>query len=838
MDAAELESALEYHDFSVQKHGTVHAEKVLRQRSPETADRIIREYAAALGEVREPPRGLLDQDHQDWYLPKPLHQSPRWDYARGQIDLPEPVIEQTDAIADQILASFDSPYEAEIATRGLVLGHVQSGKTTSFLSVAAKAADNGFHLIIILAGVHNSLRRQTQDRAARTLVHQRELWWLGTELGDFRPDGNPLESHLSGHGKRGLLVVKKNSTVLAKLADWLERTSDSFLRRHAVLVIDDEADQAGLDVGKGDDLEGVHKQLHRIVNLRTSNDERRCAYLAYTATPYANILTSQDEYGLYPRDFIYPLPLPDKYTGPAQLFGDARVGEPIRLEEAPGDADDDLLTESLQEAIRWFVLATAARAALGKPLETFHSSMLIHTSQRVAEQEAYKPVVERFLTGLLAAVDHDPDHLQDQYLDQLARVPSQVGGGRGKLDEATARWGAVRRHVPKVLRRLVDETPAAEPFEEDGHIQIARSGVIVDNGRVPWEDRLTYSDVDAGQDSVTVIAIGGNTLSRGLTLEGLVCSYFVRTARNYDTLMQMGRWFGYRPGYRHLVRIWTTPELHEWFRELTEVENELRHELEWMQEQDLQPAAYGPRIRVSPHLNITRAAAMKSVSHVVSYADQRIDPAWLLLDEESLSRNQAAARQLAADTGVDEDPDVPRLFRGVTTERIRRFLTKFRFHPNEKRVDSSSLLTHLDEHAERLGPWNVWFKSLGRTSSDRFDHGGVVGAVNPVVRAREDSTPAAYIGSIVDSKDHRVDRAGVELEAGVHYRNPDEPPLLVIYAVDPTSPPMSGSNRVPLNAPTHPISIAIALPGTETAVEYVKPIVVSSSRPVDAVENP
>lgn len=593
----DLEDELHDHDTRVRQHGVEWAEEKLRRRQPDDAELVISTYRARIGEPLH-LCGLLAKDHEGWYLPKPVDESPRWAFARTQLRLPEPVVNETSRVADEILARLGNPSAPSITTRGLVLGHVQSGKTTSFLSVAAKAADNGYDLIIILAGVHNSLRRQTQDRAVRTLMHKKDLWWLGTAVGDFRPDGNSLSSHLAGNAKRGLLVVKKHAKILERLADWLEQErAHQSLGRRAILVIDDEADQAGLDVSTSGELEGVHKQLRRIVDLSTAAGNRRCAYLAYTATPYANILTSQDDYGLYPSDFIYPLSKPAEYVGSQELFGDDQVGDPVQIEE--DDSNEIALTDRMGDAIRWFVLATAARVGLGAPLDSFHSSMLIHTTQLTADQLGYRPLVEAFLHDLADELADDLSGLQSFYEQALAQVPSQPGGGAGFLNEATASWVQVQPHIAAVLHRLLMRTPAGPPFREDGKVQQAHSGVIVDNSHVDWTDRLTYSNLDAGQPSVTVIAIGGNTLSRGLTLEGLVCSYFARTARTYDSLMQMGRWFGYRPGYRHLLRVWTTDELLSWFRELDQVEQELREELVWMQDEGLSPRQYGPRIRVS-----------------------------------------------------------------------------------------------------------------------------------------------------------------------------------------------------------------------------------------------
>lgn len=821
MNPDEMEDELQNHDLRVQRHGVESAEMRLRDRLPEEADQIIAEYRERIG-VPLRTRGLLSPSHTNWYLPKPLHESPRWSFARSRLGLSSEVVDRTSDTADEILARLGNPHAEAITTRGLVLGHVQSGKTTSFLSVAAKAADNDYDLIIVLAGVHNSLRRQTQDRAVRTLVHKPDLWWLGTAVADFRPDGNSLSSHLAGNGKRGLLVVKKHPTILWNLADWLEDQSDHDLRRRAILVIDDEADQAGLDVSTSGELEGVHKQLRRIVDLATTDGSRRVAYLAYTATPYANILTSQDEFGLYPRDFIYPLDKPLGYTGSQELFGDDQVGDPVRIEYDDSGALE--LTEALRDAIRWFVLATAARVGLGQPLESFHSSMLIHTTQLRQVQLAYRPLVEAFLSELAIEVQVDDSGLAHFYETTLKQVPAREGGGDGFVDEKTATWESVRPHVPAVLHRLIHRTEAGPEFNEDGHAQRAHSGVIVDNSLVDWRDRLTYSDLDTQQPSVTVIVIGGNTLSRGLTLEGLVCSYFARTARNYDSLMQMGRWFGFRPGYRHLLRVWTTEGLFNGFRELNEVEQELRDELLWMQEKGLTPGEYGPRIRVSPTMNITRASAMRSVSRHVSYSDTLIDPAWLNLEDDAIAENQQLVRDFASHLEQYADSKPCRLYRGVPLKQVRELLIQFRFHAEERRIDLPTLERYLKSEANALSAWNVVFKSVG-TSRTPFDAGGLVGPITPVVRSQLKGPTKGHIRSVVDSSDHRFDLGGRSPGGNAQYRAAGEAPLLTVYAIDPVSEPLSDQHRVKLGVASHPMSLAIALPQSNTNVDYVSPAV-------------
>jgi hypothetical protein len=284
--------------------------------------------------------------------------------------------------------------------------------------------------------------------------------------------------------------------------------------------------------------------------------------------------------------------------------------------------------------------------------------------------------------------------------------------------------------------------------------------------------------------------------------------------------MQMARWFGYRPGYRHLLRIWTTQGLYNWFIELEQVEQDLRAELIWMQQEGLSPSEYGPRIRVSPNMNITRAAAMRSVARSISYSDTRLDLAWLDLDRSALEQNQAAAARLAQLMGQrDVGVSPSKLFRSVSLEHVSEFILAYKFHEEEKRLDVPSLRKYLEQESESLATWNVLFKSLAASPSEH-DFGGPVGVVKTVARARVTDASVALIQSVIDPADFRLDAAGTE-PSGARYRATGEPPLLVVYGIDRLSEPRGG--RVALNAEITPISFGLALPRSTSFVEYVAP---------------
>lgn len=788
-------------------------------------ERLRDAWQERIGEIRAGALSRGDNGDGGWYVPGLT--MPRWHFVREQLEarLPQ-AVDRIDETSDRLVSWLADPMGRSIGTRGLALGHVQSGKTTNFLAVAAKAADCGYDLIIVLAGIHNSLRRQTQNRAQRTLFHRSHLWWTGTGSGDFEGDANDLGAHLHGDGKRGLLVVKKNATVLRKLADWLEDSEDATLRATSILVIDDEADQAGLDVAPGDAVEGVHEQVLRIVTLADSDRHPRVAYLAYTATPYANVLTSQDAEGLYPRDFILPLPKPIGHIGPPELFDEEAIGRPVHVVEDPsgghGDSGQDLGAD-LRRAIRWFVMATAARAVIEGGRDRFHSTMLVHTSQSTDEQLAYQPVVNAFLSELQMSLDDEDyrDELRREYEEECERVPAEACG------EEHVAWDAVEAHIPEVLRVLLDREPVAAPFMEDGRWQQAHSGVIVDNSKVAWLDRLTYSDLDDGEPGVTIIAIGGNTLSRGLTLEGLVSSYFVRTSRTYDTLMQMGRWFGFRPRYRHLTRLWTTQDLLANFRDLTDVELGLRDELDWMIANHKKPSEYAVRIQLLPGLEVTRSAAMRSVAVRPSYSDYPATTVHLYLDAEVLRNNLDATRSLVHAIGDGFTAPAGRavwVAEGVPVGRIRQYLEEFHFHPDDYRMDSGALLNYIDREGDALTSWNVGVTSQ-TTGPGSVDLGGTVGSVQTITRSRfEYPGDHASIGVLANPDDDRLDLNGEASDA--RHRDVGEPPLLAIYPIDKNSQPRDGSaDRVPMGAPADVIGLTIFFPKSETShnVTHVEP---------------
>ena len=387
-------------------------------------ENIVLEPARLLVAAPRRDEWLRRLDRSTWYYWPRLR-----DFLLGVGQWSMPSVRSLDEITDRTLGQLAAPDTPQFDVRGLVLGYVQSGKTASFTALVAKAADVGYRLFVVLSGTDNGLRRQTQIRLKKELVgyvdsrpgsvHLPPLGQQWHEFtrdnidGDFRPG---FANHAALQGSQPvLLVVKKNGPVLRRLLGWLDVAPEEVRRSIPMLVIDDEADLASVDTRgsyqpEGEQLPPDYEEPSVINGLIRELLRRfqRCCYVAYTATPFANILVPHDTYDpavhndLYPRDFIADLPKPDGYFGAEELFGrfDHEAAEQIGGLDVIRDVNDGdlqilengLLPPSIQDAILGFVLAGAARAQRGAAEKP--ATMLIHVSRLVADQQQMASLVE------------------------------------------------------------------------------------------------------------------------------------------------------------------------------------------------------------------------------------------------------------------------------------------------------------------------------------------------------------------------------------------------------------------------------------------------------------
>jgi hypothetical protein len=424
--------------------------------------------------------------------------------------------------------------------------------------------------------------------------------------------------------------------------------------------------------------------------------------------------------------------------------------------------------------------------------------MLIHTSLRVPVHQSFREPLETFARDVAARLEAgDPDFLAElrtHWERETEAVPA------AQAAEALVTFDEMLDHVLSVI----EETQ-----------------VILDNSMS--EERLDYRG-----DPVVAIAVGGNTLSRGLTLEGLVSSFFVRSSTAYDTLLQMGRWFGYRDGYADLPRIWMTHELEQWFRHLATVEAEMRQDVARYMVEDETPLTFAVRIRSHPALAITAAAKMRNAVQVAaSYGGLRVQTRYFRVADESwLTNNQDAARALVATASAlgRRDADTP-LWRDVDADAVLKFLAQYKFHSISVDGSADLLIDYVNKRrAENaLLHWNV--AVLGTGTGEPFNFGsGIV--VRSSIRARIKESPddAADIKTLMSRPDAILDlpdyrKAGISEDDIRELRQEHLPDhgLLVLYAIDRISrpDPRNVTSRRPLAAVTEPIGVGLVFPQPE-----------------------
>jgi len=678
----------------------------------------------------------------------------RW-YLEHQRNIHSDVIDRMDEDTDKVLERLEDPTRpGPWDRRGMVVGDVQSGKTSNYSGLICKAADAGYSAIIILAGMHNNLRSQTQERidtgllgfdTERNLTYDNAARWVGVGLlnqsefrnlpimasttskaqGDFRKSVAEQLGLTSLGGTPVVFVVKKNKSVLENLCQWLnDRAGDA-----AALVIDDEADNASVNTGElpgaGEDpLERDPTTINKLIRKLLLKFKKR-AYVGYTATPFANIfIHSQAEHSVYgpdlfPSAFILNLHTPSNHVGPAEVFGlpeDRRVGVEerdglpvVRLvdeDEAHGfiphghkkDYRPAGLPPSMKTAIRSFLLSCAMRGCRGQ--ESEHQSMLVHVTRFIDVQTELRTLVRAEMQALTST------------------LKMEGTGNTALLKELKAIWD--RDYVPTSAAVASEwDDPLMTPVTWDcvkKRVSAVASRIQVETMNGEAGDVRYYKEAKNG---CYIIAIGGDKLSRGLTLEGLTVSYFLRPSHMYDTLMQMGRWFGYRPGYLDACRLFITEELQDWYRYIAAAMLELRRDFDYMSLIGATPQEFGLRVRQHPaELEITAANKMRTGTQMqVSFADTLVESVFFLKKGPN-AQNLKVAKDLFARLGAPTAPKKkPYYFawtgtdgEGVDGKEVVAFLKAYQVpkDPHNSRGSRTDLLTEYIEAQMKLGELEKW----------------------------------------------------------------------------------------------------------------------------------
>lgn len=721
----------------------------------------------------------LAEDHTPWVNARRPDIDPFY-WARFKLMLQKEwapnVVTAMDRTTDDILDLMGNPSNQDTwKRRGLVLGDVQSGKTATYSSLICKAADAGYGFVVLLTGTIENLRRQTQERldtgfvgfdSSELLKRNGRSLRVGVGLLDGRRHATVFTSSMSDFRvstlqvlgltlnalrEPALVVIKKHTRILANLRDWIcsyNTSGQSGGIDIPMLLIDDEADNASINTNAPEtDPTATNEGIRTLLSLF-----RRTTYVGFTATPFANIFVNPDSKedmlgdDLFPRDFIYTLQAPTNYLGPRRIFLDDK-GEDLHLRTIE-DAEDALparhksdytvssLPPSLLDALRVFLVGNAIRDLRGD-LNT-HRSMLVNVSQFTKVQDQIEALIHTQL-----------DHAQTAIRNFSALPPDKAMGDpwlsalhdtwKAEFGDCGFEWKTVQKALHKavlpITTKAVNQRTGPKALDYRAH----------------------------RENGLRVIAVGGNSLSRGLTLEGLSVSYFRRSTKMYDTLLQMGRWFGYRQGYEDLCRVWLTEDAVDWYGHISDATDELRSELKRMHRLGRTPKDFGLAVRAHPDsLLVTARNKMRTATElirVISLSGQSFEsvelpdrPAALDNNWKQVSAFLTGLVQRLGASGVNG----PYLFRGATRREVAELLRSFSVPSTEFRFQPEGIADLLDSTSgDSLDEWDVAIPTgLGRPV--------VIGGLTLArqVRAiRVDDQPGVLV---VSGNKRRVGSRGVE----------------------------------------------------------------------------
>ena len=699
-------------------------------------------------------------------------------------------------VSDEIVDYLGDPKSDEpFQRRGLVLGDVQSGKTANYTAICNKAADTGYRVIIILTGMMENLRQQTQERldaefsgrmSQYLLDPKAEIENVPVGVGKYGQenrietftsvtkdfDKNILRAlNLSLHSVSStvLFVVKKNKSILNNLTKWLK--SNNTDARGAInlplLLIDDEADNASVNTKKEDeDPTAINDAIRRLLKLF-----KQASYLGITATPYANIFINPEttdemrDDDLFPRNFIYSLAAPTNYIGAESIFGeDPQFNEvlealnPLEMDTFfPFDHRKELVVDelppSMKEAMAYFLLTNAIRDIRGDGTE--HRSMMIHVSRFTNVQDQVRALAYKWVEEMRLDLQNYSG-LCEKESDKISNI---------------AYLKAVWEKYHLSEKTSSNEHSMPWPIFLSGYLYNAVAPIVVravnQNNNAAGLDY--YKNKENG---LRVIAVGGNSLSRGLTLEGLCVSYFYRKSLMYDTLLQMGRWFGYRPGYEDLFKIWISVDTIDWYGYITAAAEELKNEISRMRNADQTPMEFGLKVRQDPaSLIVTARNKMRAATPVkrpITVSGRLLETPRLKADKASLQQNEEVFRDF-----VKRLPEIGRrtqrnstgyLWEGVSKDEIEQLIRDFRTHPWHMSFQGAALADFIRD-TEGISDWDAAIITTDDGSIVQLECGDdtlSIGTQSRIVKVTKDQISIS--GTKVRVGAGRVSRTGLTAE--------------------------------------------------------------------------
>lgn len=708
-----------------------------------------------------------------------------------QNGLPKDVVISTDTVTDKILSRLGNP-EKHVPwdRRGMVVGHVQSGKTANYTGLICKAADAGYRLIIVIAGIHNNLRNQTQARIdegfiGRDTGKSQETKKGGAKhiigVGHFDPNNTPVSltntlrdfnkatastntSEIDSYKVPVVLVIKKQSNTLRNLLQWLKDNSargDREMIVQPMLLIDDEADNASINTKYNkEEVTTTNRLIRELLNTF-----HRSCYVGYTATPFANIFIDPDQddemlaEDLFPKDFIIGLDAPSNYFGGKKVFVEGLPddedptwlryiddNEDVLPLPHPQDFVVESLPASLVKAVRTFALTAAIRML--RDQEHKHCSMLVNASFR-------NPIQLQLRNRL---------HEVLQRIQNAVRVNGLIGS-KGLADPEIAALKEVWEHEFKNAYPSWDEIQVAL------HEAIASAKVVLVNSKS--KDVLEYPNEVRGKAGKKYIAVGGFSLSRGLTLEGLTVTWFLRNTKMYDTLMQMGRWFGYRIGYEDLCRIWMPAEAIGWYAYIANATEELHSEIHYMAAvPTATPKDFGLAVRSHPaSLLVTARNKMgsgKKITTLIGLSNKFIETSRVSINAGDLAKNVEAAKSLILKLKgahfEQEGSSWGALYRGVPVDFIDEFLASWRNAEQSVTTAPEPVRKYIGARkADELRTWDVLVASLIEGEPDETLGAPIVPASRYVDLDDLQHNFMSFLGKRMRVASRGIEKAGVDL---------------------------------------------------------------------------
>ena len=720
--------------------------KVLRESVPVTDEefnQILKNLKASMQISMDIGVFISDQssDHQSW-LPSRRAEIDFYYWNRYKRYLEEVkgwnsrVTANLDTVSTEIVDLLGDPQSLKPwQRRGLVLGDVQSGKTVNYTSICNKAADTGYKVIIVLAGMQENLRVQTQERLDKEFAGRlsknllklkgnkeirnvfdgvgkidssKRISAFTSVLSDF--NSTVLRSNdltLRNNNEPALFVVKKHKSILKNLESWLvSNNADSSGKIDLpLLLIDDEADNASVNTKKEDqDPTAINSAIRSILDKFY-----QASYVGITATPFANIFinpdTEDDMIGddLFPRNFIYVLSPPNHYIGADALFGDIPTFKDSLVEidteeieqffpfKHKKDLEVDDLPGSLFQALGYFLLVNAIRDIRGDIKE--HRSMLVNVSRFTDVQVEIK----------------------DQIIVWIEQVRSDARN-YAALSENQAMQIESLKFLKGIWDKFELESKAGITWAELQQKYLYKAIAPVEARAVNQKTGANSLDYYAHKEKgFRVIAVGGISLSRGLTLEGLIVSYFYRNSQMYDTLLQMGRWFGYRPNYEDIFKIWMAKDAIDWYGFITSAANELKNEIARMNRLKLTPRDFGLKVRQDPNsLIVTARNKMRygtQVSRPIRVTGKLLETPRLKSKPEILRENERSFKRFVSKLDTEgfkvEIKENGHMWSGINKDSVVDLLRSFDSHPWHLAFQSRALADFIDSNSE-LTEWDVF----------------------------------------------------------------------------------------------------------------------------------